>query len=56
MMKLMADTIGYLRDLLVFKVKPDALSDEASAEMRTAFNEKPALNKSSAPSGDHIGW
>src|SRR5213075_3608057 len=32
MMKLMSDTIAYLRDLLVFKVKPDALSDEASAE------------------------
>ncbi len=43
MMKLMADTIGYLRDLLVFKVKPDALSDEASAEMRTAFNEQASL-------------
>src|SRR6266516_3620377 len=29
MMKLMSDTIAYLRDLLVFKVKTDALSDEA---------------------------
>jgi DNA polymerase-3 subunit gamma/tau len=43
MMKLMSDTIAYLRDLLVFKVKPDALSDEASAEMRAAFNEQGPL-------------
>jgi DNA polymerase-3 subunit gamma/tau len=43
MMKLMSETIAYLRDLLVFKVKPDALSDEASAEMRGAFNEQAPL-------------
>ena len=43
MMKLMSDTIAYLRDLLVFKVKPDALSDEASVEMRAAFNEQAPL-------------
>jgi DNA polymerase III gamma/tau subunit len=43
MMKLMSDTIAYLRDLLVFKVKPDALSNEASAEMRAAFNEQAQL-------------
>ena len=28
-MKLMSDLISHLRDLLVFKVKPDALADEA---------------------------
>ena len=43
MMKLMSDTIAYLRDLLVFKVKPDALSDEASAETRAAFAEQAPL-------------
>jgi DNA polymerase-3 subunit gamma/tau len=43
MMKLMSDTIAYLRDLLVFKVKPDALSDEASAEARAAFAEQAPL-------------
>ena len=43
MMKLMSDTIVYLRDLLVFKVKPDALSDEASAETRAAFAEQAPL-------------
>jgi DNA polymerase III subunit gamma/tau len=43
MMKLMSDTIAYLRDLLVFKVKPDALSDEASAETRTTFAEQAPL-------------
>src|SRR4030095_11878755 len=40
MMKLMSDTIAYLRDLLVLKVKPDALSDEASTETRAAFAEQ----------------
>src|SRR5689334_4708534 len=43
MMKLMSDTIAYLRDLLVFKVKPDALSDDASPEMRAAFNQQAPL-------------
>jgi DNA polymerase III subunit gamma/tau len=43
MMKLMSDTIAYLRDLLVFKVKPDALSDEASAETRAALAEQAPL-------------
>jgi DNA polymerase-3 subunit gamma/tau len=43
MMKLMSDTIGYLRDLLVFKVKPDALSNEASAETRATFGEQAPL-------------
>src|SRR5882724_5083413 len=43
MMKLMSDTIAYLRDLLVFKVKPDALSDEASTETRAALAEQAPL-------------
>jgi DNA polymerase III gamma/tau subunit len=43
MMNLLSVTIAYLRDLLVFKVKPDALSDEASVEMRAAFNEQAPL-------------
>jgi len=43
MMKLMSDTIAYLRDLLVFKVKPDALSDEASTETRAVFTEQAPL-------------
>jgi len=43
MMKLMSDTIAYLRDLLVFKVKPDALSNEASAETRATFAEQGPL-------------
>src|SRR5205085_8082501 len=37
MMKLMSDTIAYLRDLLVFKVKPDALADDISNEIRQSF-------------------
>src|SRR5213592_3077875 len=43
MMKLMSDTIAYLRDLLVFKVKPDALSDEPSNETRAVFAEQAPL-------------
>src|SRR5438128_103190 len=43
MMKLMSDTIAYLRDLLVFKVKPDARSDEASTETRSVFAEQAPL-------------
>jgi DNA polymerase III subunit gamma/tau len=43
MMKLLSDTISYLRDLLVFKVKPDALSDEASPEMRAGLGEQAPL-------------
>jgi DNA polymerase III subunit gamma/tau len=32
MMKLMSDLIAYLRDLLVYKVKPDALSEDVDSE------------------------
>ena len=32
MMRLMSDLISYLRDLLIFKAKPDALSDDVDAE------------------------
>ena len=31
MMKLMSDLISYLRDLLVFKVKPEALADDVES-------------------------
>src|SRR2546423_7079247 len=41
--EIMSDTIAYLRDLLVFKVKPAALSDEASAETRATFAEQAPL-------------
>ncbi len=37
MMRLMSDLISYLRDLLVFKVKPDAVSEDADAEEQTAL-------------------
>src|SRR5437762_6717045 len=43
MMKLMSDSIAYLRDLLVFKVKPDALSDEINAETRSALAKQAQL-------------
>ncbi len=38
MMKLMSDLIAYLRDLLVFKVKPDALSDDVNADVQKSLS------------------
>src|SRR5437899_9017590 len=43
MMKLMSDTMAYLRDLLVFKVKPDALADDVSDEIRESFASQASL-------------
>ncbi len=34
MMKLMSDLIAYLRDLLVFKVKPDAVAEDVDPELQ----------------------
>ena len=43
MMKLMSDLIAYLRDLLVFKVKPDAVADELNPELQSALETQSAL-------------
>ena len=37
MMRLMADLISYLRDLLVFKVKPDALSEDVDLDLQKSL-------------------
>jgi DNA polymerase-3 subunit gamma/tau len=37
MMRLMADLISYLRDLLVFKVKPDALNEDVDFELQKSL-------------------
>jgi DNA polymerase-3 subunit gamma/tau len=37
MMRLMADLISYLRDLLVFKVKPDALSEDVDPDLQKSL-------------------
>jgi DNA polymerase-3 subunit gamma/tau len=37
MMRLMSDLIAYLRDLLVFKAKPDALKEDVEGEMQTSL-------------------
>ena len=37
MMRLMSDLISYLRDLLVFKAKPDALADDVDPELQKAL-------------------
>jgi DNA polymerase III subunit gamma/tau len=37
MMRLMADLIAYLRDLLVFKAKPDALNDDIVPDLQTSL-------------------
>jgi DNA polymerase-3 subunit gamma/tau len=38
MMRLMADLISYLRDLLVFKAKPDALNEDVEAEVQKSLS------------------
>jgi len=38
MMRLISDLIAYLRDLLVFKVKPDALKEDVEAEVQTSLS------------------
>ena len=43
MMKLMSDLIGYLRDLLVFKVQPDAVSDDIEAELQKSLSAQAKL-------------
>jgi DNA polymerase-3 subunit gamma/tau len=37
MMRLMSDLISYLRDLLVFKVKPDALDEDVDPDLRKSL-------------------
>lgn len=37
MMRLMSDLIAYLRDLLVFKAKPDALSEDVEVDVQTSL-------------------
>jgi DNA polymerase III subunit gamma/tau len=37
MMKLMSDLIAYLRDLLVYKVKPEALGEDVDTELQTSL-------------------
>jgi DNA polymerase III subunit gamma/tau len=37
MMRLMSDLISYLRDLLIFKVKPEAVSDEVDTELQSSL-------------------
>ena len=43
MMRLMSDLIAYLRDLLVFKAKPEALKEEIEGEMQTCLAEHAQL-------------
>src|SRR6202011_5104682 len=43
MMKLMSDLIAYLRDLLVYKVKPDALSEEVDTESQKFLSAQSEL-------------
>ena len=38
-----ADLIAHLRDLLVFKVKPDALTDEGAPELQSSLGKEAAL-------------
>ena len=40
MMKLISDLISYLRDLLVFKVKPEALADDANPDLQKSLESE----------------
>jgi DNA polymerase-3 subunit gamma/tau len=43
MMKLMSDLISYLRDLLVFKVKPDALRDDVDTDLQKSLADQSTI-------------
>jgi DNA polymerase-3 subunit gamma/tau len=43
MMKLMSDLISYLRDLLVGKVKPEALADDLNPELQKSIEAQAAM-------------
>ena len=43
MMRLMSDLISYLRDLLVFKAKPDAVADDVDPELQKALAAEAGL-------------
>ncbi len=43
MMKLMSDLIGYLRDLLVGKVKPEALADDLNPELQESLESQATM-------------
>ena len=43
MMKLMSDLISYLRDLLVGKVKPDALADDLNPELQKSLEAQAGM-------------
>jgi len=43
MMRLMSDLISYLRDLLVFKAKPDAVADDVDPELQKALGQQSGL-------------
>ncbi len=43
MMKLMGDLIAHVRDLLVYKVRPAALAEEAAPELQSSLGEEAAL-------------
>jgi DNA polymerase-3 subunit gamma/tau len=43
MMKLLSDLIAHLRDLLVFKVRPDAVAEVTGPELETSLGKEAAL-------------
>ena len=43
MMKLMSDLIAYLRDLLVFRVKPDALAEDVNSDLQRTLAAQAGL-------------
>ena len=51
MMKLMSDLISYLRDLLVCKVKPDALADDLNPESAEVARNAGGDDRDRPPAG-----
>src|SRR5437764_15496540 len=45
MMRLMSDLISYLRDLLVFKAKPDALQEDVAPETQKTLTTQAELDQ-----------
>jgi DNA polymerase-3 subunit gamma/tau len=43
MMRLISDLISYLRDLLVFKIKPDALDEDVDPDLRKSLDSQSGL-------------
>src|ERR1043166_7733393 len=56
MMRLMSDLIAYLRDLLVFKAKPDALKEDVEVDVQTSLATHAELVDQFAAAESRMKW